>query len=72
MQKKDRRKLQGYAGLAVLLLLYIAAAVIIPGISRSDGAIAIGQARLPVATFTGVLSALDLPVCRSRILEDLH
>ena len=37
MQKKDRRKLQGYAGLAALLLLYIAAAVIIPRISRSDG-----------------------------------
>ena len=58
MQKKDRRKLQGYAGLAALLLLYIAAAVIIPRISRSDGAITIGQAQLPVATFTGVLSSL--------------
>ena len=55
---KDHRKVLGYVGFAVLLALYLAAAIFTPRISRSSHVLMIGQLRLPIATFTGVLSSL--------------
>ena len=54
----NRQTRQGAIGFAVLLALYIAAAVATPVISRSGEMLAIGQFRIPVASFTGVLSSL--------------
>ena len=58
MNKADRRRLLTYAGFAVLVALYIAAAVFMPIVSRSQAVIAIGDSRLPVSALTGVLSSL--------------
>lgn len=55
----SRRETHGYGMFAVLLLLYIAAAVFTPILSGSDKIIVIGQAHLPVRSFAaGVLSSL--------------
>ena len=54
----NKRKPQGYIGFAVLLLLYIAAAVVTPIVSRSGQMLVIGQFQMPVSAFTGVLSSL--------------
>ena len=58
MNKADRRRLLAYAGFAVLVLLFIAAAVVMPRVARSQEMIVIGDARMPVQTLTGVLSSL--------------
>ena len=54
----NKHKPQGYIGFAVLLILYIAVAVVTPIVSRSGEMLVIGQFQIPVATFTGVLSSL--------------
>lgn len=57
MGKADN-KATGYIGFAVLLGLYILAAIFTPQVSRSDRMLIIGQARLPISAFTGVISSL--------------
>ena len=59
MKIKDKQKLLSYIGFAVLVILYMAAAVITPLVSRSTDVLMIGSARIPVATFAGVLSSLS-------------
>ena len=54
----EKQKSQGYIGFAVLLFLYIAAAVATPVVSRSGSMLVIGQSQIPVAAFTGVVSSL--------------
>ena len=58
MKKMDRRKLLTYIGFTALAALYIAAAVFMPMVSRSQAVIVIGDSRLPVSALTGVLSSL--------------
>lgn len=58
MRARAEGKPLGYAWFAVLLVLYIAAAVVTPLISRSGGMLVLGHSTLPVATFTGVVSSL--------------
>ena len=58
MREQDKRRPQGAVGFAVLLILYIAAAVIMPRVSRSGEMLFIGQYQLPISAFTGVLSSL--------------
>ena len=48
MREQDKRRPQGAVGFAVLLILYIAAAVIMPRVSRSGGMLVIGQYQLPI------------------------
>ena len=55
---KEKRKDLEYFGFFLLLILYIAAAVIMPRVSRSGEMLIIGQYQLPVSAFTGVLSSL--------------
>ena len=57
--ERIRKWIREYAGFAVLLLLYVAVAVITPGLSRSQEMIVIGNARLPVSALTGVVSSLS-------------
>ena len=56
--ERMRKKVLAYTGFAVLVLLYIATAVIMRRVSGSRDMIAIGKAQLPVATLAGVLSCL--------------
>ena len=58
MQEKKKNRLLSYLGFAVLVLLFIAAAVVMPRVARSQEMIVIGDARMPVQTLTGVLSSL--------------
>ena len=58
MKKTDRRKLLTYIGFTALAALYIAAAVFMPMVSRSQAVIVIGESRLPVSALTGVFSSL--------------
>ena len=58
MQTKDRRKISGYIGFAVLTLLYISSIVIIPRVSQSSEMLIIGNARLPMSAFAGVVSTM--------------
>ncbi len=44
---------------AVLVLLYIAAAIVNPRLSRSEEMMIIGRSRLPVSAFAGVLSSVS-------------
>ena len=53
-----KQKPQGYIGFAVLLILYLAAAVVTPIVSRSGSMFVIGQYQIPVTAFTGVVSSL--------------
>ena len=53
-----RKWIKEYAGFAVLLILYIAASVITPSLSRSPEMIRIGDAMLPVSALTGACSAI--------------
>ena len=57
--ERTRKIIKEYAGFAVLLLLYVAVAVITPGLSSSQEMIEIGKARLPVSALTGVVSSLS-------------
>ena len=63
--RKDRNTTPGtkrgfvfYAGFVLLLFLFLLAAFIIPRMSRSQDMIQIGNARLPVTAFAGVVSSL--------------
>ena len=63
-EKKDdrslgRRKVWEASGFALLVLLYVAAAIVTPRVSRSQEMILLGGARLPVSAFAGVLSSLS-------------
>ena len=55
---KDKRKVSGYIGFAVLILIYIASVVIIPRVSQSGEMITIGNTRLPMSAFAGVVSTI--------------
>ena len=56
--ERKKRKATEYIGFAVLLAIFAAVSVLLPRASVSGGMIVIGNARLPVTAFTGVLSAL--------------
>ena len=56
MKSKDKRKLTGYIGFAVFILLYIASIVIIPRVSQSGEMLTIGNTQLPMSAFAGVMS----------------
>ena len=56
MRTKDKRKLTGYIGFAVFILLYIASIVIIPRVSQSGEMLTIGNTQLPMSAFAGVMS----------------
>ena len=58
METKEKRGVRAYIGLAVLLALYAAAAVMTPRVARSSEMLIIGGLRLPVSTMAGVLSSL--------------
>lgn len=58
MKTKNERKLTGYIGFAVFILLYIASVVIVPLVSQSGEMLMIGNTRLPVSAFAGVVSTL--------------
>ena len=53
-----RHRVYEFVGLAVLIALYVATSIAIPRLSRSAATIAIGNSRLPVTAFAGVLSSL--------------
>lgn len=57
MERKNRKATE-YIGFAVLLAVYAAVSALLPRASASGDMIAIGNARLPVTAFAGVLSAL--------------
>ena len=57
MERKNRKATE-YIGFAVLLAIYAAVSALLPRASASGDMIIIGNARLPVSAFTGVLSAL--------------
>ncbi len=57
--KDDRQKRTEMIWFVVLLMLYIAASVVTPLVSRSQNMIVIGNSRLPVATFAGVVSSVS-------------
>ena len=54
-----RRKVLEISCFALLVVFYIVAAIITPRVSRSEEMIVIGQSRLPVSAFAGVLSSLS-------------
>lgn len=58
MKPKDKRKISGYIGFAALILLYIASIVVIPRVSQSGEMLIIGNARLPMSAFAGVVSTI--------------
>ena len=62
MKAKDKRKLLGYIGFAVLTFLFIASVVIVPRVSQSGEMFLIGNARLPMSAFAGVVS-LTANIC---------
>ena len=62
MKTKDKRTIGGYIGFAVLTLLFIASIVIVPRISQSGEMVIIGNARLPMSAFAGVVS-LTANIC---------
>ena len=53
-----KRKALYYAGLTLLLVLYLAAAILTPRVSQSQEVIRFGETQLPVPTFAGVLTSL--------------
>ena len=57
MKTQEKSRVPGYIGLASLLILYIAAALITYRVSRSGEILLIGQYRLPVSILSGILSA---------------
>ena len=57
MERKNRKATE-YIGFAVLLAVYTAVSALLPRASASGEMIIIGNARLPVTAFAGVLSAL--------------
>ena len=57
--EKIRKVIKEYSGFALLLILYLIVTFIIPNLSRSSEMIAIGEARLPVSAFAGVMSSLS-------------
>ena len=58
MDTKVKRKFSGYIGFAVLTLLFIASVVIVPRVSQSGEMLIIGDARLPMSAFAGVVSTM--------------
>ena len=54
----QKRRIMEYAGFAVLVLLYVAAAFGTPVVSRSSATLDFGEIHVPVQAFTGVLSSL--------------
>ena len=58
MKTKAKPKLAGSIGYAVLTLLYIASIVIVPRVSQSGEMLIIGDARLPMSAFAGVVSTI--------------
>ncbi len=56
--ERKRRNVTGYIAFALLLAVYTVVSVLIPRVSASGNMLIIGNARLPVTAFTGVLSAL--------------
>lgn len=58
IRTKANRKLTGYIGFAVFILLSVASIVIIPRISRSGEMLTIGNTQLPMSAFAGVVSAM--------------
>ena len=58
MREKDNRRIFGYAGFAVLLILYIVAAVFTPLASASREMLIIGRASLPISAVAGVFWSL--------------
>jgi hypothetical protein len=58
MKTKNKRKLTGYIGFAVFVLLYIASIVISPRISQSGEMLMIGNTQLPMSAFAGVVSTM--------------
>ena len=58
MNTKVKRKFMGYIGFAVLTLLFIASIVIVPRVSQSGEMLIIGNARLPMSAFAGVVSTM--------------
>ena len=58
MKTKEKGKLSGYIGFAVLTLLYIASIVIIPRVSQSGEMIVIGDMQVPMSAFAGVVSTM--------------
>ena len=58
MKIKEKRKVSGYIGFAVLTLLYIASIVIVPRVSQSGEMLIIGNTRLPMSAFAGVVSTI--------------
>lgn len=58
MKTKEKRKFSGYIGFAILTILYIASIVIVPQLSQSGEMLVIGDARLPMSAFAGVVSTI--------------
>ena len=58
MKTKDKRKPSGYIGFAVLIILFIASIVIVPRVSQSGDMLIIGNTRLPMSAFAGVMSTM--------------
>ena len=58
MKGKEKRKLSGYIGFAVLTILYIASIIIVPRVSQSGEMLVIGNTRLPMSAFAGVMSTM--------------
>ena len=58
MSVKKKNKVLVSVSFAALLVLYLAAAIVLPKVSRSAGMLVIGRYQLPVSTFAGVLSSL--------------
>ena len=58
MKPKEKGKLSGYIGFAVLTLLYIATIIIIPRVSQSGEMIIVGDLQVPMSAFAGVMSTL--------------
>lgn len=57
--ERTKKLIREYAGFALLLILYTAAAIIIPRLSRSQEMIIVGDARLPVSAFAGICQSLS-------------
>ena len=58
MKTKDKGRLSGYIGFAVLILLYIVSIVIIPRVTQSGETLVIGNVQLPMSAFAGVVSTM--------------
>ena len=62
MRTKEKRGWTGYIGFAVLTVLFIASVVIVPRVSQSGDMLVVGNARLPMSAFAGVVS-LTANIC---------